>query len=127
MGYEYVIDSSAWLEYIAGTPKGMRVRKLIEDAEIATSIIGVFELADKFERDRLNFETCLKFIRSRAEILPITVDIALNAAKLKNEIRKENGKFGASDSIHLATSLSERATFVTADNDFKGIENVMLI
>lgn len=127
MGYEYVIDSSAWLEYVAGTPKGMRIRKLIEDAEIATSIIGVFELADKFERERRNFETCLTFIRSRAEILPITVDIALNAAKLKNEIRKEKNKFGASDAIHLATSLSEKATFVTADNDFRGIESVMLI
>ncbi len=112
---------------MAGTPKGMKIRKLIEEEEIATSIMAVFELADKFEREKRSFETCLKFIRSRAEILPITVDIALNAAKLKNDIRKEKSKFGASDAIHLATSLSEKATFVTADNDFKGIENVMLI
>ena len=127
MGYEYLIDSSAWLEYFTGTPKGMKIKRLIENETIATSIIAVFELADKFEREKRRFDVCLKFMQSRAEVLQLSVGIALNAAKLKNEIRKGKPKFGAADAIHLATAMNEDAKLVTADNDFSGLNNVMMV
>ena len=127
MSYEYAIDSSAWIEYFEGTPKGTKIRKLIENNEIATSIIAVFELADKFEREKKDFENCLRFVQSRAEIMPVTVDIALKAAKLKNYIRREKNKFGAADAIHLATAISQNSVLITSDRDFTGLQNVMVI
>ncbi len=127
MSYNYVIDSSAWIDYLVGTSNGLKLKRLIEQEEIATSVVALAEIADKFERDKIKFEIMLKFITRRSMILPVSIEVALKASKLKNEVRKKRAKFGISDGIQLATALEEGATFVTSDRDFKGLENVLLI
>jgi predicted nucleic acid-binding protein len=126
MGYKYVIESSAWAEYLGGTGKGEKVRQIIEHDMAATSIIAIVELADKFQRENKKFGTALEFIKSRAAVIPLTEWIALEAARLKKEIRSKNSKFGIADALHLATALQEKAVLVTFDNDFPKDENVML-
>lgn len=127
MSYDYIIDSSAWIDYFEGTSNGYKLKRLIEQEEIATSVVAIAEIADKFERNGRKFEIMLEFIRRRSAILPVSVEIALRAAKLKNEIRKRRAKFGISDGIHLATALEEGATLVTSDSDFEGLERVLII
>lgn len=127
MSYNYIIDSSAWADYLVGTSNGLKLKRLIEQEEIATSVVALAEIADKFERDGRKFEIMLKFIRRRSVILPVSIEVALRAAKLKNEVRKKRAKFGISDGIHLATALEEGAVLVTSDSDFRGLENVLLI
>lgn len=127
MNSRHVIDSSAWIDYLAGAPRGRKVQELIEHEELATSVVAIAEIADKFERDKRRFEIMLEFIRRRSVILPVSIGIALRAAKLKNEMRKKRPKFGISDGIHLATAEAEGALFVTSDSDFADLENVLLI
>lgn len=127
MSYNYVIDSSAWVDYLRGTSNGPKLKRLIELEEIATSVLALAEIADKFERDNMKFEIMLKFITRQSVILPVSIEAALRAAKLKNEIRKRRAKFGISDGIHLATAIEEGATLVTSDSDFTGLENVLLV
>ena len=100
---------------------------IINDELIATSIIAIAELADKFERENKDFNEQLKFIQSRATILPLTINIVLEAAKLKKEFRPKNTKFGIIDAIHFATAMVESSQFITTDNDFTGIDNVLVI
>ncbi|MBI2664640.1 PIN domain-containing protein [Candidatus Woesearchaeota archaeon] len=126
MGYKYVIESSAWAEYLGGTGKGEKVRQMIEHDVAATSVIAIVELADKFQRENQKFDTSLKFIKSRAAIIPITEWIALEAARLKKEIRSKHPKFGIADALHLATAMQEKAVLITFDADFPKDENVML-
>lgn len=127
MNYRYLIDSSAWLEYYIASDKGLSIKNIIEKEAIATSIIAIAELADKFERDERDFHEFLLFIRSKATIINITIDIALYAAKIKKTKRIRDSKFGLIDAIHLATALKENATFITADYDFKNESNVMIL
>ncbi len=127
MSYSYIIDSSAWIDYFEGVPNGQKLKKLIEQEEIATSVTAIAEIADKFERNGRKFEIMLEFIRRRSAILPVSVEVALSAAKLKKDVRKKRAKFGISDGIHLATALQEGAVLVTSDNDFAGLEKVLLI
>lgn len=127
MNYNYVIDSSAWIEYFGATPKGLKVKPVIEREEIATSMTALLEIADKFERKNLRFDVCLQFIQRRAAILPLTVELALAAAKLKRKQREKHEKFSIADGVHLATAQQEGAVLVTADSDFSGIENVMIV
>jgi predicted nucleic acid-binding protein len=126
MSYKYAIDSSIWIAYFAGSARA-DIRRIIEHEAIATSIIAIAELADKFEREDQVFEGPLRFIQSRASILPLTISIAMHAAKLKNSLRKKHEKFGLADGLHLATSMQEKATFVTADKDFSGIGNALIV
>ena len=127
MSYSYIIDSSAWYDYLTGTERGLKAKKIIEQEEIATSLIAITELADKFEREGSKFEIMLLFIRRRAAILAISEEIALMAAKLKNKARRINNKFGISDGIHLATALQEGAVLLTSDRDFEGMEKILLL
>ena len=127
MSYNYVIDTSAWYEYFTGTAKGIKVKPYIEQEEIATSIMAIAELADKFARENRKFDVMLKFIQRRAAILELSVSLALKAAQLKKELRKERDKFSMADGVHLATTQQENAVLVTTDTDFSGIENVRLI
>ncbi|MBI2109871.1 PIN domain-containing protein [Candidatus Woesearchaeota archaeon] len=125
--YSYIIDSSAWIEYFGGNQKSIKIKDIIENELIATSIIAIAEVADKFERENRPLNQVLNFIQSRAAILPLTFDIALLAAKLKKEIRKRNSKFGLTDALHLATASKENSIFITTDNDFSGLSKVVII
>ncbi|MEK6964038.1 MAG: PIN domain-containing protein [Nanoarchaeota archaeon] len=126
MSYDYVLDSSVWVEYFKGSKKGKEIWAEIGHKSIATSIIAIAELADIFERKKLPFEENLMFIRENAHILPLSLGVVLASGKLKNNIRLEKSKFGLADAIHLATAQQENTIFVTCDHDFKGIENVMI-
>ncbi len=127
MNYKYILDSSAWIEFASGSSKGDEIMFLIENQAIATSIITIAELADKFERSNRNFEEMFYFLKIRAQIIPLSEDIAISAGKLKKEIRAKNEKFGLMDGIHLATAFNEQASLITIDNDFNDVENVILV
>ena len=127
MSYECILDSSAWVSYLGGTNDDERLKQIIENEAIATSIIAIAELADKFEREKRSFDAPLQFIRNRSVFLPLTLLICLKAAKLKNEIRAKNKKFGIVDGIHLATAINEKEILITTDHDFEGVDNVLII
>lgn len=128
MSSRYCIDSSAWLEYFKGTAKGAQVKAIIEkEDEIMTSILAVAEIADKYEKESISHEQALSYVKGRAALLPVTISIAVHAAQIKKQMRKQNTKFGLADAIHLSTAIKEQAIFVTTDKDFKGAENVMII
>lgn len=125
--YKYVIDSSAWIEYLRGTAKGRKVADIIENKLIATSIISIAEIADKFEKDNCDFSPALRFILSRSNIIQLTINICLKAAKIKKLLRVKNKKFGLADAILLMTAQQEKTVLITTDYDFQGINNVIIV
>lgn len=127
MNCEYILDSSAWAAYFDGAPHGEKIHLIIEHKRLGTSIIALAELADLFIRRNQAFDRYLQFIHSRSTVLPLTVPLALTAAKLKNMMRPKHQKFGIADGIHLATAQQEHATLVTADRDFSGMSDVLLL
>ncbi len=127
MSYDYVLDSSVWIEYFKGSEKGKKIWAEISHKSLATSMIAIAELADMFERKKIPFEENLMFIHENAHILPVSLRVALASGKLKNNIRSKKSKFGLADAIHLATAHQENAIFITCDHDFKGMQNVMLL
>ena len=122
---KYAIDTSIWLDYFAGN--NPNVRPLIERNQLVTSVIAIAELADKFFREDQSFDRALRFIQSKAKIVPLTASLALTAAMLKRNQRKIHPKFGLADAIHVATAHEEKAIFVTKDNDCRGINHVQIL
>ena len=127
MSYKYLFDSSAWFEYFRGSAQGAPLKSIVEGGGVATSIIAVAELADLYERESSPISERLRFIENHAPILPITLPIALESAKIKKIQRRTHPKFGLADAIHYATAVQEGAVFVTADKDFSGLQHVLLI
>src|SRR3989344_980476 len=118
MSYDYIIDSSVWVEYFSGSEKGKKSKEIIDQKKIATSIICIAELADKFTREERPFHNHLLFIQSKSAILPLSVPITILAAKVKLEQRKKKPKFGLADALQFATAREIGATLITGDSDF---------
>ncbi|MBI2176064.1 PIN domain-containing protein [Candidatus Woesearchaeota archaeon] len=122
MNYRYVLDTYAWAELFDGTEKGKRVKELIDNGDVATSIIALAELSDKCAKETRELEPFASFIQAKSAVLPLTQEIALNSGKLKKELRNLSKNVSLADAIHFQTAKSFGATFVTGDPDFRELK-----
>ena len=127
MNYKYVLDTYAWAEFFDGSEKGKKVKEIIAEGKVASSIIVLAELADKCARENRDLEPFIKFIESNSVILQLNKETAINSGKLKLELRKSSKNISLADAIHFQTAKSVNATFVTGDPDFKGIKEILFL
>jgi len=123
----YCLDSSAWIEYLDGTPKGLTIKDIIEEGKTKTSIIAIAEIADRYVRNNKDFRMALAFIKSKTTILDLSMHAALMAPHYKKKQRMKKTKFGLVDGLHIATAHEMISVFLTADKDFEGMERVQII
>ena len=122
MNYKYVLDTCAWAELFDGTEKGRRVKGIIAEGNVATSIIALAELSDKCAKEDREFEPFVSFIEAKSAILPLTKSIVTQSGKLKRALRATSSNISLADAIHFQTAKSFGATFVTGDLDFKEVK-----
>ena len=116
-----VIDSSAWLEFVAGTSVGGRFAKVIEKTQdLIVPSITIYEVFKKvlIERGEDLALTIIAHMRL-GKVIDLDADLALRAAELSAQ-----RKLPMADSIVLATAQAHRATLWTLDRDFKGMDGV---
>ena len=112
-----VVDSSAWLEYFADTPRAKHFAAAIEDtANLIVPAIVVVEVCKKVRRER-GEDAALQVAAAlqSATITDIDASIALDASRLNLPL---------ADSLIYATAQRLGATVWTQDNDFKGLDGV---
>jgi predicted nucleic acid-binding protein len=118
-----VFDSFAWVEYFAGTERGTKVKKIVDDSEtIYTPAICLTEIKAKYLREDRDPTERLKFISSRSIILPIDKDIALKAGEVKI-----NFKLHATDALIYACGILKKCEVVTGDPHFERLEGALFI
>lgn len=122
-----MLDSSAWVEYFAGTELGAKAKKIIENEEIMTCILSIAELSDKFSREKEDFGDFLGFVKSSSAIANITVETCSEAGKLKSERRQAKKDFGLADAIIYLTAKENSCILVAKDRDFEGMKNAVLL
>lgn len=127
MTYDHLIDSSAWMENFSGTQAGIQIEKILQKGNNCTTILVLAELADKFERENLEFHQFFEYIKSKAVILPVTEETALKAASIKKQLRKTAPDTSLIDAINLATTRDMHAKLITCDSDFKNAHDAIII
>jgi len=119
-----LVDSSGWIEYLAGRPNADGFAPYIEgDEPIVTSAIQIYEIYKVIRRD-ISEERAIESISALrgTTIEPLAESLALEAADLS----LEHG-LAMADAIILATAVRHRAELVTADADFECLPGVTLI
>lgn len=124
MNFEYLLDSYAWVEYYLGSEKGVKIKDIVETKNIATPLLAIAELSDKFARENSDFTSLFQFINSRSTILPLTAEIALDSGKFKLEMRKRFKQFGLVDALIYLTAKKNNLKLLTSDMHLKGLDNV---
>jgi predicted nucleic acid-binding protein len=116
-------DSSAWIEYFAGTQKGKSVKNILnQNHSILTPSICLMEIKHKYIHEKHPFKDRLDFICSTSTIVDITKDIALSAADTKKQY-----KLYTIDAAIYATAKKHKSLLLTGDHHFAEMPNVQLI
>lgn len=116
-----IVDSSAWLEYFAGTKNAGNFTKTIEDAKslIVPSII-LYEVFKKILLERGEDDALLVIAHMKlGKVVDLDLDTALRAAKISREYG-----LPMADSIIFATAQKYNAVIWTQDADFKSFKGI---
>jgi len=134
MGYEFVIDTYAWIEYFSGSAEGEIARDCIDGPDIATPSIVVLEFRKSLLRRIAAGEETVKgakkmmdFVRSNSTIVDLNYHAAMKSAELDVEMKKKVRGWGIADSIVLATAGDLNAKVVTGDEHFRGLKEAVMI
>ena len=116
-----IVDSSAWLEYLADGPNAEHFSDpLIDVDKLIVPTICIYEVYKAVLRQR-GEDAALQAVAlmNQGITVNLTDDLALQAAKISLEY-----KIPMADSIILATARAHKAILWTQDRDFKDMENV---
>lgn len=123
----FVVDTSAWIEYLDGSDKGRRVRDyLMRGIPLTTGMIAS-ELFSNFIRKQKPLEIAVGTLRSMATMMVIDLEMAHQTAHIYNQQRKEKPKFGIVDAHLLAAAKMNGAKVLTCDLDFLGMSEAIVI
>jgi len=122
-----LLDTSAWVEFFTGEDKGRKVKNVLLEEKCYTSIVSLAEISNwamKKGRDPKRF---LDIIDSLSETINLSREACILAGELNFKRKQETKKWGMMDSFILATALLYGFTILTADSDFRDLENATLL
>lgn len=123
-----LFDSYAWIEFFLGSFKGEIVKKYLDSAECSTPLIVIAELSAKYAPLSLDlWEQRLSFIQQKTEILTLTLEIASQAGRTRQQMRKERPKFGLADAIIFETAKAHNLSILSGDPHFKDLPDVIFL
>lgn len=117
-----VVDTSAWIEWLAGSALGKKLGKRFPDrSQCIVPTIVQLELSKWLVRE-LGEDRADQVIAytQKCEIVPLDTRIALLAADLHREY-----KLATADAIVYATAREWNAELLTCDAHFKGLAGVV--
>lgn len=119
-----VIDSSAWIEWIADSAAAPRIEPHLPNPP--DSIVPTIVQLEMFkwlarERGRDEAATFIGYTRG-CVVIELTTSIAIRAAELF-----QSHKLATADSIIYATALDQGASLLTCDAHFEGLEHVIYV
>ncbi len=122
-----VVDSSMWIEYFKGSPKGEILRQHIEHDELFITSVCVAEVTAIVLREGFSLDTTIVILQSLAKTIAVNFSQAHDAGVLYADLRKKKQKISLSDVITISVAKSIDAKILTCDHDFQGLANVILV
>jgi predicted nucleic acid-binding protein len=112
-----VVDSSAWLEYLANTKQAAHFAGALEDTDkLVVPVITIYEVFKKVLRERNEGEAMqVVSLMQAGTVVDLDQSLAVEAARYALPL---------ADSIIYATAMSRGATLWTQDEHFRELPNV---
>lgn len=117
-----LLDSSIWLEYFFN---GSFAEIIGSSAILYVSALSLFEIKRKLVKEKTepqNIKKSLEFVTKRCIVVNISAEIAEMAVDLSLHY-----ELSTADAIIYAGALVSQASFITRDNDFRGIPKVIIM
>jgi len=128
MNERYVADAYAWVEYLDGTPRGEKLRAILEgDAKTYTSAVTLAEVVSKAARTGRDHQTAYAIIHGNSTIVDADEQLSNQTGILHAEIRRTIHGFGLADAYVLATARRLGAKVLTGDPHFTGVDDAIML
>jgi predicted nucleic acid-binding protein len=116
-----VVDSSAWLEYIAAGPNASFFSEAIENiSELIVPTICLYEVFKRIVQQRSENEALqVVAVMQQGKVIDLDHRIALSAARISID-----NQLPMADSIILATARIYKAILWTQDSHFEKLKNI---
>lgn len=116
-----VVDSSAWLEYVAGGPNASYFAEAIENTvELIVPTISIYEVFKRIVQQRSENEALqVVAVMQQGQVAEMDTTVALSAARISMD-----NQLPMADSVMLATARLNKAAFWTQDSHFEGMHDV---
>jgi predicted nucleic acid-binding protein len=122
-----VFDTWAWWAIVFDEPGGRRLRdRHVRPGGVHTSAWALAELSAKLgPRVPTDlWRDILATIRLSGPIEPVTEALALEAARLRSELRRKSPRASLGDGVMLATARSLGLPLISGDAAFRGQKDV---
>lgn len=124
----YIFDNYAWVEYLIGSRKGAKVRKLIENKNTIFTIVPCLaELNGWALKNNQAFSLILKVIRANSTTIPLTEQDWITAGEERFNQRKKQADFGLIDAAILVKQKETGAKIVSGDKHFKTLPHTIFL
>jgi predicted nucleic acid-binding protein len=119
-----VVDSSGWLEYVAGGPNAGFFAKAIETTrDLVVPSLSVYEVFKRVVQQRGEGEALQVIaVMLQGTVVDLSSALALEAARLSIDLGLQ-----MADGIMLATAHAFDATLWTQDADFADVDGVKYV
>jgi predicted nucleic acid-binding protein len=119
-----LVDSSGWLEYLAGGRNAGFFASALETTEnLMVSTINIYEVFRRVLQQRGEGDAVQAVaLMQQATVVDVTAVLSLDAARLSAELG-----LPMADSLVLATARAQKAVLWTQDADFKGLDGVRFV
>lgn len=125
---DYLVDTSAWIEFFKGSEKGKAVASLLKNAnKTVTSSHCIGELAYWSFVNGYDFQKMIVILRARSKIVDATTNNWVEAAHKKAQLRPKRKAISLYDTLLLSLQNMTGLIIVTADNDFRGLPNTIML
>lgn len=117
----YLLDTSALLEILYGTEKGINITKTISGMPLSTTSITLHEVAIGESQEDL--KKILPFFDS-IEILPFDKDSALLSSEIEKDLQKKGRMINRVDIFIAGICKKHNVMLITLDKGFRNINSV---
>lgn len=123
-----VVDSWAWIEYLAGSALGRSARDAMAEAsELWSSVASVAEVVSKYRRAGLDEAQAIRAVTTLSKIGAPTMDDAVEAGRIHAELKPKAPNLSFADSFVIQLARKKGAKVLTGDPDFRGLEEAVLL
>lgn len=125
---EYLVDTSAWIEYFLGTALGQRVRNIMEEKGSTFYVPGVVitELVSALMRNGHDPIPCWEFLVSSATFIDTLPQDCADAGVKHAELKKTHNRISYTDALLLVLSEKRKMKIISKDEHLKGKNTIML-
>ena len=122
-----VLDTSAWIEYFKGTEKGAKVKCILAEEVVGTSVLTLAEMAKWCVETKSDWDKVIIQIKANSNLIPVEELILIEGGKLYPQLRKIKTKIGLIDVLIYVSTIFHEAELVTSDTDYAGLASVLML